>query len=129
MVKDILKDNGLSLKKKLIFHKHRRRSEHLFEDPVSRIKNLIKENASYGDIICRCEMVSEKEVTDAIERGATTLDGIKFRTRAQAGRCHGGFCTTRLMKILAEKTGKPLTSVTKRGCGSEIVKGDRVDGT
>ncbi|MDP8298527.1 MAG: NAD(P)/FAD-dependent oxidoreductase [Candidatus Tantalella remota] len=128
MVLDILKNNGLPLKKKFVFHKHRRRSEHLFEDPVSRIKNLIDMDAAYGDIICRCEMVSEKEVSDAIDRGATTLDGIKFRTRAQAGRCHGGFCTTRLMKILAEKTGKPLTSVTKRGCGSEIVKKDRVDG-
>jgi glycerol-3-phosphate dehydrogenase len=73
-------------------------------------------------------MVSAKEVADAIDRGATTLDGVKFRTRAQAGRCHGGFCTTRVMKILAEKTGRPLTEMTKRGKGSEIVKGERGNG-
>jgi len=55
------------------------------------------------------------------------MDGIKFRTRAQAGRCHGSFCTTRLMKILAEKTGKKPVDITKRGMGSEIVKEDRGD--
>jgi len=73
-------------------------------------------------------MVSAKEVTDAISRGAKTLDGVKFRTRAQAGRCHGSFCTTRLLKILSEETGNSLTSVTKRGPGSEVVKEDRADG-
>ena len=67
-------------------------------------------------------------VRDAIARGARTLDGRKFRTRAQAGRCHGGFCTTRLMKILAEKTGKKQTGLTKRGSGSEIIIEDRRDG-
>ena len=128
MVMDILKKNGLAMRKKLIFHRHRRKSEHLFLDAVSRIRNLIRKDAAYGDIVCRCEMVSAKEVADAIKRGATTLDGIKFRTRAQAGRCHGGFCTTRLLKILSEGTGKPLTAVTKRGAGSEIVKKDRRDG-
>ena len=73
-------------------------------------------------------MVSEKEIDDAIKRGATTMDGIKFRTRAQAGRCHGTFCTTRLMRILAEKTGKSILEVSKRGQGSEIVKRNRCDG-
>jgi glycerol-3-phosphate dehydrogenase len=53
------------------------------------------------------------------------MDGIKFRTRAQAGRCHGGFCTTRLMKILSEETGIPIDAVAKRGRGSEIVKAKR----
>ena len=101
---------------------------HLFNIGPSRTKKLIKKDASYGDIICRCELVSAKEVKDAIARGARTLDGIKFRTRAQAGRCHGSFCTTRLMKILAEETGKNTTDITKRGKGSEVVKGDRKNG-
>ena len=72
-------------------------------------------------------MVSAKEVQDAINCGAKTLDGIKFRTRAQAGRCHGSFCTTRIMKILAEERKIPLTQITKRGRGSELVKEDRCD--
>ena len=127
MVRDILKNNGLILKKKIFFHRHQREESHLFAISPDKTKRLVKKDASYGDIVCRCEMVSAKEVTDAIARGATTLDGIKFRTRAQAGRCHGGFCTTRVMKILAEKTSKRLTEITKRGKGSEIVKDDRLN--
>jgi len=70
-------------------------------------------------------MVSRKEIKDAIARGATTLDGIKFRTRAQAGRCHGGFCTTRIMKILSENLKNTPTEITKNGAGSEIVIKER----
>lgn len=125
MVRDILKDNGLRLKRKLFFHKYRQREVHLFSIPLAKTKALIKKDPDYGDIICRCEMVSAKEVKDAIKRGAVTMDGIKFRTRAQAGRCHGSFCTTRLMKMLSQETGKKLTEITKRGEASEIVKESR----
>ena len=125
MVCGILKEKGLALKKKLIFHRHQREESHLFSIPLSETKKLIKKDPSYGDIVCRCEMVSRREIEEAIERGATTLDGIKFRTRAGAGRCHGGFCTAKIMKILALKKKIALTSVTKRGKGSEIVKGNR----
>lgn len=127
MAVDLLKKGGLILRKKLIFHGHQKEENHLFAIPLAQTKKLIKKNEAYGDIVCRCEMVSAKEVADAIDRGATTLDGIKFRTRAQAGRCHGGFCTTRIMRILSEKTGNPLTQITKRGRGSEIVKKDRAN--
>ena len=121
----ILKDNGLLLRKKSVFHKKRKKTIHIFEVPISQTKKLVKKDPAYGDIVCRCEMVSLKEIKDAIERGARTLDGIKFRTRAQAGRCHGGFCTTRIMKILAAEKGVPLTQVTKKGRGSELVKKER----
>ena len=115
------------VKKKFFFHRHRPKTTHLFAASKEGAKNLVKKDAGYGDIVCRCEMVSRKEIEEAIDRGARTLDGIKFRTRAQAGRCHGGFCTTRIMRILAEKTGKPLTAITTRGLGSEIVIKDRAD--
>jgi glycerol-3-phosphate dehydrogenase len=125
MVSGILKDNGLELKKKAFFHRHRKREVHLFSIPLKETRRIIKKDAGYGDIVCRCEMVSSMEVREAIARGAKTMDGIKFRTRAQAGRCHGGFCTTRIMKILSEEAGIPVEKVTKRGAGSEIVKGRR----
>lgn len=121
----ILKGRGLPMKKKLFFHGHRKKTVHLFAVSSAEAKKIIKKDPRYGDIVCRCEMVSAGEIEDAIKRGAKTLDGIKFRTRAQAGRCHGTFCTTRLMKILAEETNKPLPEITKRGRGSEIVKKDR----
>ncbi len=127
LVSDILKKNGLAMKKKFVFHAHHREITHLFSIPFSETKRLAKIDPSYGDIVCRCEMVSAKEVRDSIRCGAKTLDGIKFRTRAQAGRCHGSFCTTRIMKILAEERKIPLTQITKRGRGSELVKKDSSD--
>lgn len=127
LVADILEKRGLSLKRKSVFHKYRKKTIHLFAIPLSETAKLIKKNKSYGDIVCRCEMVSAKEIKDAIKRGAKTLDGIKFRTRAQAGRCHGTFCTTRIMKILSEELDRPLTQISKKGSGSEIVKEDRAN--
>ena len=125
MVCDILRKNGLDLVRKLLFHKHRTKTVHLFASTLSKAREIIDKDASYGDIVCRCEMVSATEIRDAVARGAKTMDGVKFRTRAQAGRCHGSFCTTRIMKILAESKRVPVTQVTKRGKGSEIIKGDR----
>jgi glycerol-3-phosphate dehydrogenase len=122
MVAGILKGRGLNLKKKAKFYASRAKEVHLFAIPMKETKRLIKKDPGYGDIVCRCEMVSSKEVCDAIERGARTMDGIKFRTRAQAGRCHGSFCTTRLMKILSDRTNTPLAGITKRGKGTEIVR-------
>jgi glycerol-3-phosphate dehydrogenase len=126
-VSDLLRQDDLNLTPKQSFHRYRKKSIHLFSMPFDDTEERIKENPAYGDIVCRCELVSAKEITDAIDRGATTLDGIKFRTRAQAGRCHGGFCTTRIMKMLADKKKIPLTQVTKKGPGSEIIMEDRID--
>ncbi|MEZ4674763.1 MAG: (2Fe-2S)-binding protein [Caldilineaceae bacterium] len=83
----------------------------------------------YGRIVCRCELVTEGEVADAIRRGAPTLDGVKFRTRAGMGRCQGGFCTARCMTLLADALVQPVTAVTKRGGGSWLVmeRGDGVN--
>lgn len=120
MICDILNANGLSLNRK-DFHAYREKTVHLFEISEAKTKELIKGDPDYGDIVCRCEMVSAKEIKDAIKRGAKTLDGVKFRTRAQAGRCHGGFCTCRIIKILAKELGIDVKDVTKRGKGSQIV--------
>jgi glycerol-3-phosphate dehydrogenase len=86
---------------------------------------LIKENPAYGQIICRCESVSEGEILDAIHRplGAKSLDGVKRRVRAGMGRCQGGFCAPRVMEILARELGIPQTEVTKAGPGSELLVG------
>jgi glycerol-3-phosphate dehydrogenase len=127
MVVGILKSRGLVLKKKLFYRRCHKKTDHLFAIPLSKTAKLMKKDKAYGDIVCRCEMVSAKEITDAIAQGATTMDGVKFRTRAQAGRCHGSFCTTRVMKLLAQGTKRKITGVTKRGKGSQIVFKDRAD--
>ena len=78
---------------------------------------LIKQNASYGKIVCRCETVTEGEILDAINRplGATTLDGVKRRTRAGMGRCQAGFCSPTTMALIAQKLGIKIEDVRKNG--------------
>lgn len=85
----------------------------------------VASDPAYGVIICRCETVTEAEIRRAIRRpvGATTVDGVKRRTRAGMGRCQGGFCSPRVAAILAEETGVPLTAVTKDGGNSFLLTG------
>ena len=69
---------------------------------------LIKKDPAYGNIICRCEGISEGEIIDAVNRtlGAVSLDGIKRRVRAGAGRCQAGFCLLKTMELLSKETGE-----------------------
>lgn len=86
---------------------------------------LIKEHPEYGNIICRCEMISEGEIMDAIHRslGARSLDGVKRRTRAGMGRCQSGFCSPRTMEILEREVPMDIFDITKSGVGGAIVIG------
>jgi len=90
---------------------------------------LILENPAYGNIICRCEMITEGEIIDAIKRplGAKSLDGVKRRTRAGMGRCQSGFCSPRTMEILARECDTPIENITKSGGKSAIVVGTNKD--
>ncbi|MEE1196350.1 MAG: NAD(P)/FAD-dependent oxidoreductase [Lachnospiraceae bacterium] len=90
---------------------------------------LIKENPAYGNIICRCEMITEGEIIDAIRRplGARSLDGVKRRTRAGMGRCQSGFCSPRTMEILARECNMSMFDITKSGGDSRIVVGTNKD--
>lgn len=91
-------------------------------DMAERAK-LIKENPAYGNIICRCEGVSEGEIVDAITRtlGATSLDGIKRRVRQGMGRCQAGFCTPKTMEILARERNMKMEDICKNVPGSELL--------
>ena len=106
-----------------------------FIDPkalsLEELAELIRKNPDYGRIVCRCEQVSEGEILDAIRRplGAKSLDGVKRRVRAGMGRCQGGFCSPRIMDILAEELKIDVADITKLGGHSEVIVGlvkDRV---
>ncbi len=86
---------------------------------------LIKEQPAYGNIICRCEMITEGEILDAIHRplGARSLDGVKRRTRAGMGRCQAGFCSPRTMEILEREVPMSMYDITKNGGKSAFVVG------
>ena len=93
--------------------------------PLAERAELVRRQPAYGQIICRCESVTEGEILDAIHRtpGARSLDGVKRRTRAGMGRCQSGFCSPRVMEILARELGEPIESVTKSGGASRIIVG------
>ena len=90
---------------------------------------LIKEKPAYGNIICRCEMITEGEIIDAINRplGAKSLDGVKRRTRAGMGRCQSGFCSPRTIENLARERGVDPAEITKSGGNSKIIVGINKD--
>jgi glycerol-3-phosphate dehydrogenase len=122
-VVNILAKNMRLTKKKI--YNPKRKSIPRFRLLNTKERNtLIKKDADFGEVICRCELVTKGEIKEAIRRGARTLDGIKFRTRSQMGRCHGAFCTSKIMAIMSEELNIPFDEITKRGKGSELIKGN-----
>jgi len=86
---------------------------------------LVSANPAYGRIVCRCRCISEGEIVDSIRAvpGAVTVDGVKRRTGAGAGRCQGGFCTEGIIEILSRELNIPPEAVCKDGPGSYILRG------
>ena len=93
---------------------------HMAEASDEEKHQLIKENPAYANVICRCEMVTEGEIVDAIHRpvGATTVDGVKRRVRAGMGRCQAGFCLPKTIEILARELGTSESEICKAQDGS-----------
>lgn len=91
-------------------------------DEISRAA-FVKAHPAYGSIVCRCEEISEGEIVEAVRMGHHTLDGVKFYTRAQMGRCQGGFCAYKIIKIIMRETGLPFDRVTKKGGKSFVLEG------
>jgi glycerol-3-phosphate dehydrogenase len=120
-VAELLQKEGLTLKENPSFRPYRKATPVFSELSEEQQKNLISEDSRYGHVVCRCETVTEGEIVEAIRRGATTLDGIKFRTRAGMGRCQGGFCTPRVVKILSRELGLPVEKISKKGRESRIL--------
>lgn len=124
-VTGLLEKAGLRLDKKSNYNPLRKPAHYFREASVEEKNEIIKKDSSFGRIICRCETVTEGEIREAIRTNppARDLDGVKRRTRAQMGRCQGGFCVPYITEILAEELAIPYEKVTKSGIGSEIITG------
>ena len=98
---------------------------HFKELDIKQKNEIIKKDKTFGKIICRCEGVTEGEILRAIRTNPKPrdLDGVKRRTRAQMGRCQGGFCSPYIMELLAKEQGVNITEITKSGKGSVILTG------
>jgi glycerol-3-phosphate dehydrogenase len=118
----MLGDAGLELETKHNFNPYRKAIPRFGELTNDERNKLIAQNPKYGHVICRCETVTEGEIVEAIGRGARTVQGIQFRTRAGMGRCQRGFCGPRVLKILSRELGVPITEVPFKSPGSEFIK-------
>lgn len=121
-VVELLKEQRMELLPKENYNPIRE-PQHSFKEASMDEKNeMIKKDKSFGKIVCRCETVTEGEILRAIRTnpGARDLDGVKRRTRAQMGRCQGGFCGPQIVELLAKELGISYEAVTKSGEGSYI---------
>jgi glycerol-3-phosphate dehydrogenase len=112
-VVEIMQKSTGGLRKKKNFNPRRQRVIRFNELSPLEKAAAIKQDPRFGRIICRCETVTEAEIVDAIRRkaGATTVKGVKKRTRAGMGRCQSGFCGPRVLEILARELGKELNEI------------------
>ena len=120
-VKNLLKDMGLELSEKPGWDPYvedRPRSRELSAFDLDR---LIVNDPAWGNVVCRCENVTEAEIIQAVRLGHYTLDGVKYFTRAQMGRCQGGFCTYKIIKIIMRETGLSYREITKHGGQSQLL--------
>jgi len=124
-VADLMRELGIEMIPKEHFKKTRKGIVRFRDLSDEEREALIAKDPAYGRIICRCETVTEGEILDAIRRplGARSVDAVKRRVRAGMGRCQGGFCGPKVIKILAEELGIPETEVTKNDPGSYMVAG------
>jgi glycerol-3-phosphate dehydrogenase len=96
-------------------------------NPVRRHKPPFREldarETGGENVICRCETVTEREIVEAIGGviPARTVDAVKRRTRAGMGRCQGGFCGSRVIRILARELKIDPTEVTVKGPGTNLL--------
>ncbi|MGL4425522.1 MAG: NAD(P)/FAD-dependent oxidoreductase, partial [Cetobacterium sp.] len=119
---DLLKDNKVELILKDSFISPRKYS--LFMNLSSQEKaQKIKEDDRFGRMICRCEMITEGEIIEAIHRPvkAATMDAVKRRCRPGAGRCQGGFCGPRVQEIIARELNIDIQSVILDKANSYIL--------
>ncbi len=123
-VKDLLKTMGLDLTEKPDWNPCLGKHVRSRELSPSAWDEKIAENPQWGNLICRCENVTEAEIVEAVRQGHHTLDGVKFFTRAQMGRCQGGFCTYKIINIIMRETGLSYDEITKHGGASRVLEAE-----
>ena len=122
LVRDVIAVD-LSLRQTGSFRPSRIRTPRMAELSLEERDRHIRKDPRLGRIVCYCNQVTEGEIIDAIHRGATTLDGIKFRTRAGFGRCQGASCSASILRILARELHVEPEEIVQRRSESWILSG------
>jgi glycerol-3-phosphate dehydrogenase len=112
-----------------------------FPRPYQR-PELIAADPAYGTLVCHCERVSRGEIRDALAGTIPprTLEGLRRRTRARAGRCQGFYCGALVRELFergapeggpavgAQAVGTPVAGERarrERAAGEQFGKGRR----
>jgi len=121
-VTELIASQGIELVKKSDFNPFRAPMHHFRDASMEEKMEIIRKDKSYGKIVCRCEGITEGEILAALRTNpkAKDLDGVKRRTRAQMGRCQGGFCSPQIVEMVATEMNIPVEQVTKSGGKSYI---------
>mgnify|MGYP004559943209 FL=1 len=101
----------------------KRREIYRFRDMTNEERNeLIALDKRYGNIICACNNITEGEIIDAIRRplGARTVQGVKRRTGAALGSCHGSYCIRKIINILSREMDKKAVDIVEDSKNSRI---------
>lgn len=130
MVRDIAAKHFDLVEKKNFVAERPGFAGHFCDLPKEEQERLVKENPEYGEIICRCEKITKKEIRDAIENplGARSLVSIKYRARNGMGRCQAGFCTPRIVRMLRDEYGFKPDDYIFREAGSNLFTGNVREG-
>ena len=124
MLCDTISSNlNCKLKKNFI---DKRREFYRFREMDRReINEVIKLDKRYGKIVCMCNNISEGEIVDSIRRplGARTVKGVKRRTGAGFGNCHGAYCNEKIVQILSRELDRKITDIVDDSKNSNIVSG------
>ena len=116
---------GLTLDPKETFvdERHVVRFKHLSHEERAA---AIAKNPLYGQIVCRCETITEGEIVDALHRPLPpcSIDGVKRRCGSGMGRCQGGFCGPRVQQIIARELGIPQEAVMMDRAGTAVITGE-----
>lgn len=125
MVKDIIGEH-INLSEKTDYNPIRKGRVRFRELSKEEQEKLIKTDPEYGEIICRCQNVTKREIRDAIENrfNARSISSIKYRAWATTGRCNGGYCLTKIVDMLIHDYHMRPEEITYRGSGSEMFSGE-----
>jgi len=124
LIEEIIKGKcSYSFDKKEDFDPFLKPYRHVSDLSLKEWESLIQKDEKYGNLVCICNKVTEAEVINAIKRGARTIDGVKFRTRAGFGRCQSGFCLTKIAEILSRELNIPLKDIKMRSGNTKLLSG------
>ena len=62
-------------------------------------------------VICRCEEITETEITEAYAAGYRTVDELKRKLRCGMGPCQGRTCMPLILSQLARLSGRRLEEI------------------